>query len=197
MDTIKDVAQIVYYITLSIAGPLALIEYMKARKRDRAEKEYETYHELDNRFLDYQKLALEHYDLDILDVPNSDPSLAFDKKRKQEMVAHSILFALFQRAYLMFSSQTEIFKDKQWSGWKLFLDVFIRRESVRTAWQLCKTTYDIEFQAFMDAKIAAIPPKLPTESEANHIARTTVDANARDRAALDPAGAKSQTRSVV
>ena len=32
MDTVKDVAQIVYYITLSIAGPLALIEYFKARK---------------------------------------------------------------------------------------------------------------------------------------------------------------------
>jgi hypothetical protein len=159
MELVKDIAQIVYYITLSVAGPLALIEYMKAKKRERLEKEYNTYHELDNRFFDYQKLALEYYDLDILDVPNNDPSLAFDKKRKQEMVAHSILFALFQRAYLMFSSQTEIFKDKQWSGWKLFLEVFIRRESVRSAWQLSKTTYDIEFQAFMDAKIAALSPQ--------------------------------------
>lgn len=161
MDNIKDIAQIIYYITLSIAGPLALMEYLKAKKRERLEKEYDTYDELDNRFFDYQKLALEYYDLDILDVPNNDPSLAFDKKRKQEMVAHSILFSLFQRAYLMFSSQTEIFKDKQWSGWKLFLNVFIRRESVRSAWQLSKTTYDTDFQAFMDAKIAEIAPKPP------------------------------------
>ncbi len=161
MENVKDIAQIIYYITLSIAGPLALMEYFKAKKRDRLLKEYNTYHELDNRFFDYQKLALEYYDLDILDVPNNDPSLAFDKKRKQEMVAHSILFSLFQRAYLMFRNQAEIFKDKQWSGWKLFLNVFIRRESVRAAWELSKTTYDTEFQAFMDAKIAAISPKQP------------------------------------
>jgi len=161
MDNVKDVAQIIYYITLSIAGPLALMEYFKAKNRDRLEREYKTYDELDNRFFDYQKLALEYYDLDILDVPNNDPSLAFDKKRKQEMVAHSILFSLFQRAYLMFRNQAEIFKDKQWSGWKLFLNVFIRRESVRSAWQLCKTTYDTEFQAFMDAKIAEVCPKQP------------------------------------
>jgi hypothetical protein len=136
MDNVKDIAQIIYYIALSIAGPLAVIEYLRSKNRDRLEKEYKTYDELDNRFFDYQKLALEYYDLDILDVPNNDPSLAFDKKRKQEMVAHSILFSLFQRAYLMFRNQAEIFKDKQWSGWKLFLSVFIRRESVRSAWQL-------------------------------------------------------------
>src|SRR5687768_3771815 len=138
MELVKDIAQIVYYITLSVAGPLALIEYMKAKKRERLEKEYNTYHELDNRFFDYQKLALEYYDLDILDVPNNDPSLAFDKKRKQEMVAHSILFALFQRAFLMFYQQEDQFRLRQWSGWKHFLNDFIRREAVRTAWRISR-----------------------------------------------------------
>ena len=58
----------------------SLIEYFRSQKREQLEKEYNTYNELDNRFFDYQKLALEHYDLNILDVPNNDPSLAFDKK---------------------------------------------------------------------------------------------------------------------
>ena len=156
MESVKDIAQIVYYIALSVAGPIALIEYFRSKKKDRQEREYNTYHELDNRFFDYQKLALEHYDLDILDVPNNDPSLAFDKKRKQEMVAYTILFSLFQRAFLMFNNQEDAFRQKQWSGWNLFLHVFIRRESVRTAWQLSKTTYDQDFQAFMDAKIAEV-----------------------------------------
>jgi hypothetical protein len=163
MDNVKEIAQIIYYIALSIAGPLAVIEYLKSKKSDRLEKEYKTYDELDNRFFDYQKLALEYYDLDILDIPNNDPSLAFDKKRKQEMVAHAILFSLFQRAYLMFRNQAELFKNKQWSGWTLFLHTFIQRENVRAAWQLSKTTYDTEFQAFMDAKIAAIAPAPPPQ----------------------------------
>jgi len=86
METVKDFAQIVYYLTLSIAGPLALIEYFKAKKRDRVANEYKVYDELNNRFFEYQKIALEYYDLDILDVPNGDPSLSFDKKRKQDFL---------------------------------------------------------------------------------------------------------------
>jgi hypothetical protein len=154
MQTIVMLAQITYYLAMSIAGPLAVMAYLKAKKTERLEKEYQTYDELDNRFFEYQKLALEYYDLDILDVPNNDPSLAFDKKRKQEMVAYSILFSLFERSYLMFSNQTDVFRKRQWSGWKRFLNNFIRRECVRTAWELSKDTYDTDFQSFMDSKIA-------------------------------------------
>jgi hypothetical protein len=159
LQTTKDVAQIVYYVALSIAGPIALIEYLKSRKVDRLANEYKIYDELDDRFFEYQKLALQYYDLDILDVPNNDPSLAFDKKRKQEMVAYAILFSLFERAYLMFTHQTVAFQERQWSGWKRFLDDFLRRESVRAAWDLSKGTYDTDFQAFMEAKIAEVVPK--------------------------------------
>ncbi len=144
---------------MSIAGPLAVLAFIKVKKTERLEKEYKTYDELDNRFFEYQKLALEYYDLDILDVPNNDPSLAFDKKRKQEMVAYAILFSLFERAYLMFSSQADTFRRRQWSGWKRFLDDFIQRESVRNAWHLSKETYDTDFQAFMARKIAAVVTK--------------------------------------
>jgi len=91
-----------------------------------------------------------------------DPSLSFDKKRKQEMVAYSILFSLFERAYLlMFRHQEETFQLRQWSGWKHFLNDFIRREPVRTAWQLSKGTYDTGFQQFMDEKIAEFQSRPP------------------------------------
>ncbi len=156
LETLKVVAEIIYYIGVSIMGPVAVLAYLKAKKTDRLEYEHKTYDELDNKFFEYQKLALEYYDLDILDIPNNDPSLAFDKKRKQEMVAYSILFSLFERAYLMFSDQADKFRQRQWSGWKFFLNDFLRRETVRTAWQLSKATYDTEFQLFMDRKIAAV-----------------------------------------
>jgi hypothetical protein len=169
MDPVRDVAQIIYYITLSIAGPLALFEFLKARKADRRANEYKIYDELNDRFFEYQKIALEYYDLDILDVPNNDPSLAFDKKRKQEMVAHAMLFSLLERAFLMFYQQEDQFRLRQWSGWKHYLNDFIRREAVRSAWRTSRATYDTDFQIFMDAKIAEIqkvespqsPPLLP------------------------------------
>ena len=161
IESVKDIAQIIYYLTLSVAGPLALVEFLKARKSDRRANEYKVYDELNNRFFEYQKIALEYYDLDILDVPNNDPSLAFDKKRKQEMVAHAMLFSLFERAFLMFHQQEDQFRLRQWSGWKHFLNDFIRRESVRNAWQISRETYDTEFQKFMDGKIVEIQSTTP------------------------------------
>ena len=169
MDAVRDVAQIIYYITLSVAGPLALVEFLKSRKADRRANEYKIYDELNDRFFEYQKIALEYYDLDILDVPNNDPSLAFDKKRKQEMVAHAMLFSLLERAFLMFHQQEDQFRLRQWSGWKHYLNDFIRREAVRTAWRVSRETYDTNFQKFMDAKVAEFqsiespqtPPRLP------------------------------------
>ena len=156
MQTITSITQIVYYIAMSIAGPLAVIAFLRVKRAEKFEKEYKTYDELDNRFFEYQKLALEYYDLDILDVPNNDPSLPFDKKRKQEMVAHAMLFSLFERAFLMFYQQEDQFRLRQWSGWKHFLNDFIRREAVRNAWRLSRETYDTDFQKFMDGKIAEI-----------------------------------------
>lgn len=160
METVAKVCQIIYYIAMSIAGPLAVVAYIKAKKTERLEKEYQTYDDLDNKFFEYQKLALEYYDLDILDVPNNDPSLAFDKKRKQEMVAYAILFSLFERAFLMFSNQADGFRQRQWSGWKHFLNDFLLRKNVRDAWELSKNTYDTSFQSFMERKIATVlsPP---------------------------------------
>ena len=75
------------------------------------------------------------------------------------MVAYGILFSLFERAYLMFTNQTAGFRQRQWSGWKYFLYDLLRHDNVRTAWVLSKNTYDTDFQAFMDRKIATVLAK--------------------------------------
>ncbi len=156
METIKDIAQIIFYLSLSVSGPLAVYEYLKSRRTDRLAQEFKVYSELDNRLFEYQKLALMHPDLDILDLPGKNRPSGADRKQKQELIAHAMLFSLFERAYLMFKNQTALFKDKQWSGWKLFLDDLLHRQSVQTAWELSKHTFDTDFQSFMNGKIRAV-----------------------------------------
>lgn len=164
MDTIKDIAQIIFYLSLSVSGPLAVYEYLKARRTERLAQEFKVYSELDNRLFEYQKLALLHPDLNILEVPGVKVAAKLDKKQKQELIAHAMLFSLFERAYLMFKNQTALFKDKQWSGWKLFLDDLLHRECVQAAWQLSKNTFDTDFQSFMDGKIREIALGSPEAS---------------------------------
>lgn len=161
METIKDIAQIVFYLSLSVSGPLAVYEYLKARRTARLAQEFSVFNELDNRLFEYQKLALLHPDLNILEVPGENVTAKVDRKQKQELIAHAMLFSLFERAFLMFKNQTALFKDQQWSGWKLFLDDLLHRQSVQAAWGLSKHTFDTDFQSFMDGKIHDIAATLP------------------------------------
>jgi hypothetical protein len=150
---IREIAQILYYVALCVSGPLALFGYLRAKKREQEEREYKTFDELDNKFLEYQKLALQH-DIDLIDVPNADPILMGDTiRKKQQLVACAISFSLFQRAFLMFHHQADHFKNRQWPGWEQLLTQFLRRDTVKDAWQIGKARYDVRFQRYVDSKI--------------------------------------------
>jgi hypothetical protein len=153
LEETLTVAQIIYYIALSISGPLALFGYWRAKQNERREREYKTYDELDNKLLQYQKLALRH-DLELIDVPDLSPALAGDRlRKKQQLVTCALAFSLFQRAYLMFHGQSDQFKARQWAGWNVRLDRFVNRDSTRDAWHLSRAQFDRGFQHFVDAKI--------------------------------------------
>jgi hypothetical protein len=156
MEWLKDAAQVLYHIALSVSGPLALIGFLRAKKNEQREREYRTYDELDNKFLEYQKLALSH-DLDLLEAPDYSPALAGDRLRlRQELVTASCGFALFQRAFLMFHGQSDRFKARQWRGWDRLLTSFLARPGVRHAWQVCKLHFDTTFQAEVDGRLLAL-----------------------------------------
>jgi hypothetical protein len=155
MELIKEIAMVLYYVSLSITGPLALFGYLRAKEKEQQDREYRVYDELDNKFLAYQKLALQH-DLDLIEVPDASVALAGDRLRlKHELVTASCGFALFQRAFLMFHGQSDAFKARQWEGWSRLLDSFLMRCGVRHAWLICKLHFDLEFQAFVDGRILA------------------------------------------
>ena len=48
METIKDIAQIIFYLSLSVSRPLAVYEDLKARRTERQAQEFKVYSELDN-----------------------------------------------------------------------------------------------------------------------------------------------------
>lgn len=52
LEQVHVVAQILYYVALSITGPLALVGYLRAKQNERREREYKTYDELDNKLLE-------------------------------------------------------------------------------------------------------------------------------------------------
>src|SRR5262249_14256407 len=154
LEQLRTIAQILYYVALSITGPLALIGYLRAKQNERREREYKTYDELDNKLLEYQKLALLH-DLELIDLPDGSPALAGDRlRKKQQLVTCTVAFSLFQRAYLMFHDQSDRFKARQWAGWNARLERFVNRDTTRDAWHLSRAQFDTGFQRYVDATMA-------------------------------------------
>jgi hypothetical protein len=170
---LKNVAQVLYYLSLSITGPLALFGYLTAKHKEQLEREYRTYDELDNKFLEYQKLALQH-DLDLIEAPDNSVTLSPDRLRlKRELVTASCGFALFQRAFLMFHGQSNTFKARQWKGWDRLLNSFLLRPGVRHAWQVCKPHFDTAFQALVDSRILKLLEEAGTDPAVIYAFRKT------------------------
>lgn len=148
MTFLKDAAQVLYYVSLSVTGPLALVGYWHAKRREQQERECKAYDELDTKYLEYQKLALAH-DLDLIEAPDNE------RRRKLELVTASCGFALFQRAYLLFHGQSDQFKARQWQGWERLLESFLDRPGVRHAWLVCKPHHDTGFLRMIEGRLLA------------------------------------------
>ena len=173
MEIVKDVATVLYYLSLSVTGPLALFGYLRAKEKEQQDREYRTYDELDNKVLEYQKLAL-HHALDLIEAPDASVALAGDRLRlKHELVTASCGFALFQRAFLMFHGQSNAFKARQWQGWDRLLTSFLARPGVRHAWLICKLHFDTSFQALVDGRILTLLEEAGTDAAVIYAFRKT------------------------
>jgi hypothetical protein len=92
---------------------------------------------------------LAHPDLDIFDLPDKIPGSLTAEQEKKELIAFTILFAIFERAYLMYHDQSTAIKQKQWTGWDEYIQEFCRRENFRRAWRESGATYDKDFEQYI------------------------------------------------
>jgi hypothetical protein len=134
---------------------LALYQHRRGLSKEQADREYGTYNALDDKFLEFQRLCFENPTLDIFDVPDKVPAHCDPEQAKRELVAFTILFALFERAYLMYREHRTSLRDKQWSGWYEYIASYCGRENFRHAWSVSGVTFDSDFQVFMQSLIAA------------------------------------------
>jgi hypothetical protein len=156
MDTlnIKDWLEILQYFAVILGIPIALIQYVSSSRKERQDKEYETYNALDEKFIDYLKLCLDHPNLDIFDI--SDKKLNEFKKNqsKEEIIIFTILFSVFERAYTMYFDQGKKIRKEQWNGWESYINDFSQRDNFKEAWKISGETFHEKFQDHMNAVIS-------------------------------------------
>ncbi|MEX5281947.1 hypothetical protein [Nitrospira tepida] len=102
----KDILEELSFLIVLVGVPIGLIQYFRAVKKEQIDREYGTYNALDEKFLEFQNMCLAHPDLDIFDVPDKTPGTLTAEQQKKELIAFTILFSIFERAYLMYHDQS-------------------------------------------------------------------------------------------
>ncbi len=146
---LKEILEILSYIAIILGVPITLYEYIRAKRKEERDREYETYNALDEKYLEYLALCLEHVDLDIFDIPDTNPLKLNEKQQKEELIAFTMLFSIFERAYIMYYNQSTEIKKKQWEGWEKYIREYCSRENFIRAWKISGEFFDADFQKFM------------------------------------------------
>ena len=150
---VVEICQVFYYIALGLTGPVALLGFLNAKKREQHQREEGTIQSLDEKYLNYLKLCLQYPHLDVFDYPQTSPRPLTDLEKKQELILFTILVSLFEMAFLMYRGHAENVREKQWEGWVQYIEDFGKRANFREAWKnnLCKM-FDTDFQQFIESK---------------------------------------------
>ena len=154
LDMVKDLLEASSYVTVIVSLPLALHQYKKITKKEQLDREYGTYNALDEKYMEFLQLCHDNPRLDIFDIPDETRRELDSEEEKKELIAFTMLFSIFERAYLMYHDQSGDVRKRQWSGWNEYIHAYCRRENFRAAWKVSGETFDLGYQNFMAEELA-------------------------------------------
>ena len=96
---------------------------------------------------DFRTMGVTDYEvnLDVWDLPNSSDVELESEEKKQELIAFTLLFSIFERAFLMHNDMSS----EQWNGWCEYITDYSKRSNFRNAWLKSGGTFDSRFEEFM------------------------------------------------
>ncbi len=118
----------------------------------------DAYTGLDDKYLDYAKLCLDHPDLDVFDAPMANPPPATPERRRREGMVLSVLLGMLERAYLMYADPRDDFERNQWAAWSAYARAWSARPNFRAEWADDRAEFDAGFTAYLDGLVAGRPP---------------------------------------
>lgn len=145
---------------------VAIRTYRAEREKERLEREYGTFDELDNKYIEFMYKSVQYPKLDLFSTP-SDCNRQLSKEEKTiERAFFAILISMFERTVLMFQQRaTPELKARQYQGWLDFMRSYCKRESFLEEWREIGNQFDSRFQHEMNKLIAAELGQRKAEAE--------------------------------
>lgn len=131
--------------------------------RERRQRQFDVYNQLNDQYVDFLKLCLEHPTIDCFDAPI--PAAQRETREgktpaelRAEGVVLTALVALLERAYVFYMREVtpkEQMTKLQWPGWEAYARSFRCRPSFNQAWVNVRDEFDTEFATWLDSQTCA------------------------------------------
>ena len=141
---------------VSLVGiPIGVVLFFLSKRRERLDREYGTYNALDDKYIEYLMLCIEHPDLDLYYVPMRGGAAALDPRQEiQQLALFEILMSQMERAYLMYFGQPRGFRSLQWRGWSAYIDKWLERPVfAQLLAGIDMNQYDADFTLYLQGKL--------------------------------------------
>jgi hypothetical protein len=148
-----EVVDALLKVTQLIAIPVAICLYFMNHRKERLDREYGTYHALDDKYIDYLKLCLDNPDLDVTDTPRKDVKDFTEEQRHRELVVFTILISIMERAYLMYRDKSAAVRRTQWAGWEAYIGDWCRRANFGSVVLSLTQEFDAGFLKYLKSRV--------------------------------------------
>jgi len=161
---LKRTSEIITLLSIAISLPIGIFQFVKEDQKETQLILEKSFDDLDIRYVEYLKLALNYPGLDVFDSPDPNPRTLSKTEKVQQKMLYSVVIALLERAYLTFQFRDLPSRNHQWEGWNQYADNFACRAAFREAGAEVGNEFDIRFQLYMNQKMETLPV-LPQNTE--------------------------------
>jgi hypothetical protein len=133
---------------------LAFYTFTQERARSRQQRRDQVFDELDQRYVEFMRLCVDHPDVDVLELPMPEPHEPTPTQLRKEYALLAILISLFESAEVMYRDQDSDVRKAQYEGWKTLMKSYAHRPAFRRVWNSIGPQFDTGFQKCMNGYIS-------------------------------------------
>ena len=162
MTWLETLEALSYAVTI-IGLPLAILVYVRDRRKERMNEDEEVYLQLADDYEKFLKLVIENADLRLMTATVQTSQLT-EEQLERRNVLFEILVALFERAYiLVYEEKMSRQAARLWQTWEDYMREWCRRDDFRALLPQLLEVEDPDFQRHISrmaaevSKVAALP----------------------------------------
>jgi hypothetical protein len=133
-------------------------------RESRRVSQIDRYHALNEHYIEFVKLCLEHPELEIDDLDEFAATHKLDAKGRAQMVTGELLLCIWEHAFD--SWKTGFLSGDQWRAWDGWIHLYIGLKLTRDQWTYMADDYGPEFSVYVKEVAAEMGIASPLESTA-------------------------------